>query len=475
VGQKTYDIVKEQVNSIDFEKVLPANKPLFPVDRPKTIDLATIKRHIRAKRAEDFDLLEGKYIRKQRVLPEDYKTLLEVSCRASECPLPLNMDVYSSGVCYGCIYCFAKLFEQSLYSAFYDDYKYQEVRVASKKYISEVLNKYFRGKGSGAEAKAIAQRMPIRLGIRTEDFQPQYERKMKRSLHAMKIILDNDYPMMINTKSDLLVEGDWFKTICKFGNKIAVQFSIIHCDDKTGKKLELGAPDSSRRFECVKILNEVGIRAMPRIEPTMAYINGTEDHIEEFAEKCAEAGAPHVTLDTYSYFANADGIRKNFYIQGFDYDRMFEVTSNDITTGSILLEKVMFSLQDRGIGASTFNFHSLPFNTMDVCCGVDEKLGGKKKARYNDYNTLSAVRRMIKTGEELDWGDFVTDAINPLNKEIRDKVASIWLKANFSPWSPDIAGGVEVCGADEEGFPIYDYREERLRRDYERIVEFYGG
>jgi len=473
VSQKTEDIVKDSVYAIDFEKVLPKPDPIFPVKRDSNIDFATITRHKRAKLQRDWDILKGEFVTKKRLLPDDYKSIIEVSCRAEACPLPLNMDVYSSGACYGCIYCFAKLFEQSLYSAFYDDYEYTEVRSASKKYITETLSAYFRGKGGGEVQKAVDRRIPVRLGIRTEDFLPWIEKEQQRSLHAMKLIQDFGYPMMINTKTDMLLEGKWFKTLTEMDGSIAVQVSLITCDDEVSKKLEMMAPVSSRRWEVVKTLNEVGIRCIPRIEPTMAYINGTPDQIEDYAEHCKENGAPFVTMDTYHYFANAQGIRENFEIQGFDFERMFEATSEQIMLGSALLERVMFALKKRGVQAGTFNFHSIPFNDMDVCCGIPDTHGGG--CNFNTYNTLTACRKLVK-GEvsELSWSEFNRITDKPLKAEFEKTIHAIWRKDKFSPWAPDICGGVEVCGQDEDGF-IYDFKEERMRNDYERLVERFGG
>lgn len=470
VGQKTRDIVRGQIESIDLDKIMPWKTPLFPtVHAQEKPDLKSIERHRRAELQATFDLLEDKWVEQKRELPDEYGSMMEVSCRATECPMPLNMDVYSGGLCFQCIYCFAKLFEQSLYAAFYDNWELENVRASSKEYVKSELEDILNGKGKGEVKKAIDRRIPIRLGIRTEDF-ISLEKTKKVGLEALKTINDRNYPMMINTKSVLLAEGAWFKQLTEIGNNIAVHVTITHVDDKIAKRLEMAAPSSTDRFALVKKLNEVGIKAIPRIEPSMAYINITEDHIGRYVDACLEAGAKHVTSDTYHYFANNAGIRDNFYIQGFDYDRMFRATSEYQIVGSVFLEKLAFRLQDAGIGHSTFNFHSIPYNTDDVCCGVGDYF---KDAGFNTFNLLSMARDIVKTKGTVGWADVLERMGESLNKEIFMNTYFIWNKLKYSPWAMDWCGGVRAIGYDDKGI-VYDYKEERLRKDYERLVEVYG-
>lgn len=469
VSNDTREHIKEQMNNIDFNKMMAAKTSLFPEKRTeRRPDLKSIERHKRAQLQARYDLISEEWIEQKRELPDDYGSMVEVSCRASECPLPLNMDVYSGGLCFQCIYCFAKLFEQSLYSAFYDNWELENVRASSKKYVINKLNDILNGNATGEVKRAIDKRVPLRLGIRTEDFIP-LERKKKVALAALKTINEHSYPVMINTKSVLLAEGEWFKVLSDMDEDIAVQMTITHTDDDLAKLIEMTAPSSSDRFKAVKTLNDVDIRTMPRIEPAMAYINLDDEHLEDYSTKCAETGAEHVTCDTYSYFANSAGIRENFYIQGLDYDRMFRATSEYQLVGSLWLEKLMFALQDKGVGSSTFNFHSIPFNTDDICCGVGTHF---KSAGYNSFNLLSIAREIVKSKGSVSWGDILKRKKDALNSEIFWDIYGIWNKLKASPWAMDWCGGVEAVGTDEYGI-VYDYDEDRLKTDYDRLEEVY--
>ena len=470
VGDKTRDFVKEQIESIDLDKIMPFKTSLFETNyKELKPDMKTILRHRRAKEQATFDLIEQEWTEQRRELPDDFQSMLQVSSRATECPMPLNMDVYAGGLCFQCIYCFAKLFEQSLYAAFYDGWELEQIRASSPEYVTNELNKIIDGKGKGDVKRAIDRRIPIRLGIRTEDFIP-IEKTKKVALTALEVIGDHGYPMMINTKSTLVAEGEWFKEICKMDNDIAIQITITHVDDKIAKLIEMAAPSSTDRFKAMKKLNEVGIKCMPRIEPAMAYVNLTEEHIPQYVERCIEAGAKHVTTDTYSYFANDKGIRENFYIQGIDYDRMFRACAEYQIVGSLFLEKLMLALQDEGVGCSTFNFHSLPFNSDDICCGVGDHF---KDAGFNTFNLLTLAREIVKSKGSVGWADILEQKADCLNREIFDKLYRTWNKLEYSPWAMDWCGGVRAVGYDDKGI-VYNYKEDRLKRDYERLCEVYG-
>jgi len=464
LNKKTIGKVKDQLKRIQLEDIVPKAEPFIPIEQQQ-VDWTTIKRHQRAQSQLDYDLLQDKWIKKENPLPPDFKSILEVSCRAYECPLCLNFDVYTGGVCYGCIYCFAKLFEQSLYSAFYDGYDYRVVRPASKKHITETLEKLFHNKGSGEFQKAFNRKVPIRLGIRDEDFLPSSEKKYKRSLFAMKLINDHEYPMMINTKSNLVIKNPWFKQICEFGDRMSIQVSIIHCDREISHRIEQKAPAPDIRWDVIKTLNEVGIQAQPRIEPLMAFINGTDEHMEEYVRKTAEAGAHHITTDTYHYFANTEGIRDNFLRLGFDYPRMFEATSEYQIIGSILIEKLMMIAHENGIGCSSFNFRSLPMNSHDICCGVDNLCGING---YNKFNLLTAGRLLIRR-KKMSLKDLF-DFAEPLSKPIADEVMAVWNHIKPSCWAMDWIGGVKPVGQDEYGL-IYGYDEKEYVQELETIAD----
>lgn len=464
---------RDFVYSHDVRQLVPQAVPLGDV---RAKEGGRVRAHKRAEYQATYDMKSGQMVEQKRVLTDDFNKVLELSCRSAECPLCLNADVYSGFCSFNCRYCFALLHLESLMTAFYDageSGNVMRLRPATTRHIKEQLIGYLNGRFDDGIQEAFSRRVPIRLGIRVEDFLPP-EKKYERAKLFLDILRDYDYPCMVNTKSDLYLKWpELWRTISECD--IAIQESIIVTSDEQSKLLEPGAPTSSRRFQVLKEMNESGIRAMARIEPYMVGIN---DHtVDKYVEMCIEAHVPHVTTDTYSYFANSLGIRFNMMFAGFDYDWMFRATSEYQEVGSLALEKLIFKLQDAGIGCSSFNFQSLPLNSMEVCCGVSEKTY-KSKAGFNYYNLLTAGRELVKSGQKtrLSLGDF-NSRYSPLPTYlgfdgefmlVEEAVKKVWNRKTFGPWSLDWIAGVKPIGQDENGV-VWEWNPDNILEVHEQM------
>jgi len=217
--------------------------------------------------------------------------------------------------------CFTALTVSSLMTAFFDSDKPLAPRYASPEYVKKYLDEVLTAKGvepyerySGSNVcgstndtralkKAAAQRIPLRFGTRSENFLPR-EKEVGAALTALKVVKDHEYPLIINTKSDLLLEEPYFSAITEIKN-VAIQVTITHNDDSVAKRLEPGAPPSSRRWEVLKTFNEVGINAMPRMEPAAAFINDDDEHLEAYFTKAAECGCKKFMGDAYHHTVKA--------------------------------------------------------------------------------------------------------------------------------------------------------------------------
>lgn len=82
------DIVKELV---------PRQMLLLP---PEPAGRSLVNEKGRKRNYSQFDLLSGQMERKERLLnTEGLNSFVEVSCRAAECPMPLNLDVWDGFAC----------------------------------------------------------------------------------------------------------------------------------------------------------------------------------------------------------------------------------------------------------------------------------------------------------------------------------------------------------------------------------------
>ena len=154
-----------------IKQIIPRRTRLAKLEK----SLGLVKEKGRKKNYSEFKLDEG-LITIQRLLnKEEITSFLEVSLRAAHCPMPFNADVYDAVRCpFGCKYCFADTFRASLYTSFFDNSESLGLRHCRPDYFREELDKLmkFRGqRNDGSETqRAIGMEIPIRLGIRFEDF-----------------------------------------------------------------------------------------------------------------------------------------------------------------------------------------------------------------------------------------------------------------------------------------------------------------
>ena len=422
-----------------------------------------------------FNLDEGELIKRERLLNlEEMQSFIEVSLRSQACPMSLNLDVYDSKRCpYACKYCFADYARASLYSSFFDNTKAMGVRVCSPDFFKKELDVLFKHRGSKKEGladvpKAIAMGMPMRLGIRFEDFVRGVELKHRASLEMLNYLADNDYPVMVNTKSDLVGDDEYVEAFARNKAGSAVHITIISSNEHFLKQIEPGAPTFKERVKACKNLSDAGIRVVARIEPFMTFFNDDKDMMCEYMDEIWAAGVRHMTFDSYSYSAAGMGVKNNFARMGYDFERMYEIMSKAQWLGSLLLGKYMMMFQARGFECSTFDAGNVPINDDDICCSVSD-LFGPEKFCYG--NTTGVIRFIVqKGGQKVSWSDFeshVNSITGFLSPSIRLEVKKLWNLNGDTSFSLEHAAGLDVVGQDKDGLiwtfrKGYDHREEML-------------
>ena len=414
----------------------------------------------RKKNYSQFNLRHGEWRKQERLLnTEEINSFLEISVRAAACPMPFNVDVWDGLICpYNCIYCFANSFRASLYTAFFDNSKTMGLRHCNPDYYIKEMDKMAKYRIMSMKDKrqlsginkAFALDIPLRMGIRFEDFL-RNEGRHGVSLRLLEYFKDIEYPVMINTKSDLVATDDYVKAMADNKAKAAVHITMITSDEVIAKKLEPGAPTYAKRLAAIKTLNDAGIRAIPRIEPFLFLLTDDPDKVEQYIEDVLAAGATHMTFDTYSYTANNSGLRQNFINEGYDYDRMFEAGCDSQPFGSLLLSKFMDLFRARGISCSTFDMGNSPSNDQSICCEVEDWF----KGGWNYGSTVMAAR-FIAGRKELhtSWKDYeayVHKYGGFLTEELRMEVKHLWNLEGNVAYSPRWAAGIVPCGRDEDG------------------------
>lgn len=448
-------------------RIIPGTRPLLKAER-KT---SAVKEKGRKKNYSQFNLLTGEWVRQERLLKtEQIDSFLEISLRAQACPMPFNMDVWDGLRCpFGCIYCYADAFRASLYTAFFDNSKSLGLRHCNPDYYKKEMEKMLplRGRdphGFSDIKKAFAMEIPARLGIRFEDFTPA-ERRAGVSLEMLRYLKEIAYPVMINTKSDLVGEDEYVRALSENSARAAVHITMLTPNDFINKRLEPGAPIYSRRIQAAKNLTDAGVRVVARIEPYLFLINDNADEVEQYIQSIKEAGVKNITFDTYSYSALNPGIRQNFINKGIDFDRLFTAGCDSQKLGSALLQEYMNIFRKHGISCSTFDLGNAPTNDQAICCEV----GDWFKGGWNYGCTVMAVRFIVENaGRPVTWAqykDWVMEHGGFLTPALEQEVHGLWNIEESSnvAYSPIWAGGVIPVGWNEDGL-VWSYLPEADER-----------
>jgi len=119
-----------------------------------------------------------------------------------------------------------------------------------------------------------------------DPFQP-IEDKYRISRYVLKLCLENNIPLILNTKSITYTQKVWFKLISELSNKglLLLQVTIVTPSDNISRIIEPNAPTTSERLKAIeKTLSEnipVAIRYQPLI-PGASDIDSVKDLFSQF-------------------------------------------------------------------------------------------------------------------------------------------------------------------------------------------------
>jgi DNA repair photolyase len=117
------------------------------------------------------------------------------------------------------------------------------------------------------------------------------EKKYELTKKCLNILVENQWPVTIQTKSSLVLRDI---EILEKSKDIEVGFSITTADDKIRKLFEPGAPSIKERIHALDVLHSRGIQTFAMIAPILP---GAEGLVEELADK-----VDHILIDRVNYF-----------------------------------------------------------------------------------------------------------------------------------------------------------------------------
>jgi DNA repair photolyase len=161
-----------------------------------------------------------------------------------------------------------------------------------KKNIPVVLSKELKIKKKGIVA----------ISTVTDPYQP-IEKKLKLTRYCLEQLLIHDFPVCIQTKSDLITRD--IDLISKF-TKSEVMFSIATLNNSERNLLEPYAPSIKNRLDALKMLSELGIKTSIFFGPVYPTIKIKD--LPNILDVFIENGAKEIMVDKLNI---KPGIREN--------------------------------------------------------------------------------------------------------------------------------------------------------------------
>ena len=138
-----------------------------------------------------------------------------------------------------------------------------------------------------------AEKDVVALSGVTDPYQPA-ERKYVVTRKVLKVLRDNNFPVHIGTKSDLVLrDADILSEISK-NSWCTVSFTVTTFDKNLFSLLEPFSPPPERRLEAVKKLTEAGIMAGVDFTPIIPYLLDDDNNIREVIRRASESNAQYL-------------------------------------------------------------------------------------------------------------------------------------------------------------------------------------
>ena len=333
------------------------------------------------------------------------------------CSLPLRLDSYR-GCTHGCLYCFSQKLNNR------NERFFSKIVPANSTTFERLMSSVVENpeKNTGPVRSCLEKRIPLHFGCVSDPFQPA-ERRYRVTLNFLKTLQKHQYPCVISTKSNLVVDPDYINIMTTTPTIIQMSFSTL--DDDFARRLEPSATIPSKRLLALKQLAQEGIWTVARLQP---FLYPKEKLTRDLFERIADAGVKHVVLEHLRIPTNSQlkTRRKLWGAIGMDmlqvykelgrkYSRInFELASN-LKLKNVLDAKQLAKDFGMSFGSGDNDFHHLSDELC--CCGLssDERFqpylghlgygafkgvsGGKVSYQYLDefWQPEGSIKRYINS------------------------------------------------------------------------------
>lgn len=249
--------------------------------------------------------------------------------------LDYKMNIYR-GCCHGCIYCDSR-------SECYHIDDFDTVR-AKENAIELVYN----------ELKSKTRTGVIGTGAMSDPYNP-FEQEYKLTRAALEIVNHYGFGIAIATKSNLIKRDIDILSRIKKHSPVLTKITITAYEDDLSKKIEPGAPESSKRFDAIANLSDNGIFSGILLMPVLPFIQDNESNIMRIIEKAKVCGAKFIYAD---FGVTLRQNQREYYYKQLDAlypdlkQKYVENYGNDYRCGSLQYQQLykFFSAQCEKLG-----------------------------------------------------------------------------------------------------------------------------
>tara|TARA_R110001632_G_scaffold35828_4_gene90406 strand:- start:77429 stop:78700 length:1272 start_codon:yes stop_codon:yes gene_type:complete len=395
-----------------------------------------------------------------------YKYYASLTSQVGFCATPLRLDPYNKCQ-FSCEYCFAST--RQGYG------RKEKLQIGNPKSLLNRLTRVFDGKVSSALDELISLRVPFQLGGMSDPF-TKLEANEKITLEYLKILKRFDYPVIISTKSNRIIESEYLDVIT--GSNIYVRFSTTIVAPNLRNKIDRGCLPIEALAEAAKTLHYEGIPVCFRFQPI---IPGHENHYQDILELAHHSNVKHISAEFLKCPIDANKkFGKNLIetLSGNPIQHYKELGAKRQGREYILpieyraksLEKMYIEAREKNI---TFGFADndlLLHSDGNACCSASNLY--LKNANYFTANIVHVAKNKA-VGEKIYFNDFLSGwvpkhAISTyLNSKSRiitsEKDKPEWLSylkemwsGNLGVFTPSFFDGIEKTNEyDEHGLSVF--------------------
>lgn len=266
--------------------------------------------------------------------------------------------------------------------------------------LNRTLARAHDSSGTGTViTQMLRRRVPIHFGGMSDPFIP-YEATGQKTLDTLKILAKYDYPTIISTKGDLLLDPVYFDLVSS--GRFAIQISFSTLDDELSKFLEFNTPGPSARLNMISKLSSI-CWISARLQPM---IPGNIEMVKQEIKRLAGAGVKHVSveflkipfIDSKNLLSKISAACDRDIWQYFDQKRTsgmeFIVNKDFALDWHSQLQRVAM---ENNISYSSADTDLLPYDGSDSCCSGTAEIEGF--GNYYRYTFPQAIRNAIRSGE----------------------------------------------------------------------------